>query len=215
MSAQTNNNDLVHVRQMAQSDFDALSVKDSTTIYFVNLTGVFTEQSLGKDGDIYLGSKLLTGQPDMTGVMKVNGTAHPLNDFTGTEFVEVFELSSELANADILDFFTHVTMQHLGNATVNVECSLETGHYVEEGGVMKYVIDCAVASAQTSMPASRNSVPVFGSLSFAGTIGGPIESKVVKLSFFATSQISIKRHTGNGVDRASQVLIRVYQSLRS
>lgn len=66
MSAQTNNNDLVHVRQMAQSDFDALSVKDSTTIYFVNLTGVFTEQSLGEDGDIYLGSKLLTGQPSFS-----------------------------------------------------------------------------------------------------------------------------------------------------
>ena len=64
LTEQTNsNNDLVHVRQMSQSNFDALPVKSPTTIYFVNLTGVFTEQSLGKEGDIYLGDKLLTAKP--------------------------------------------------------------------------------------------------------------------------------------------------------
>lgn len=216
MSLQTNNNDLVHVRQMSQSDFDALSVKDSTTIYFVNLTGVFTEQSLGEDGDIYLGSKLLTGQPDLTGLMQVNGAAHTLNDYTGSEFVEVFELSSGLDNADILDFFTHLSFKHTSANVVNVECWLETGHYVEQDGQMKYFCDCIVAGAQTSMPASRNSAPVFGNLNFAGTVEGPILSKIVKLTFNASSTITVMSHTQtSNIDKASQVLIRTYQSKKS
>lgn len=209
------NNDLVHVRQMPQSDFDALAVKSPTTVYFVNLTGVFTEQSLGEDGDIYLGPKLLTGQPDLTGLMYVNGEAHTLNAYTGTSFVEVFELSQNIADADIIDFFTHISIQHSGNAVVDVECWLETGHYVDEGGVPKYCTDHVVASAQTSIPSSRNSTPIFGNLSFAGTVGGPIESKVVKLCFNASSAISVMRYTAtSNVDRASQVLIRAYHSVK-
>lgn len=210
MSAQTNNNDLVHVRQMAQSDFDALSFKDPTTVYFVNLTGVFTEQSLGEDGDIYLGSKLLTGQPDMTGVMKVNGTALVLNDFTGDSFVEEFEFSSELANTTILDFFLHATVKHANNNAVNVECWLETGHY-EEG---KYVTDVVVTSGQTTLAAARNAVPVSANISMAGTLGGPLPSKFIRVCFEATANISVIRYTDtNGKDRASQILIRTYQNI--
>lgn len=210
MSAQTNNNDLVHVRQMAQSDFDALSFKDPTTVYFVNLTGVFTEQSLGEDGDIYLGSKLLTGQPDMTGVMKVNGTALALNDFTGDSFVEEFEFSSELANTTILDFFLHATVKHASNNAVNVECWLETGHY-EEG---KYVTDVVVTSGQTTLAAARNAVPVSANISLAGTLGGPLPSKFIRVCFEATANISVIRYTDtNGKDRASQILIRTYQNI--
>lgn len=210
MSAQTNNNDLVHVRQMAQSDFDALSFKDPTTVYFVNLTGVFTEQSLGEDGDIYLGSKLLTGQPDMTGVMKVNGTALVLNDFTGDSFVEEFEFSSELATTTILDFFLHATVKHASNNAVNVECWLETGHY-EEG---KYVTDVVVTSGQTTLAAARNAVPVSANISMAGTLGGPLPSKFIRVCFEATANISVIRYTDtNGKDRASQILIRTYQNI--
>lgn len=210
MSAQTNNNDLVHVRQMAQSDFDALSFKDPTTVYFVNLTGVFTEQSLGEDGDIYLGSKLLTGQPDMTGVMKVNGTALVLNDFTGDSFVEEFEFSSELANTTILDFFLHATVKHASNNAVNVECWLETGHYEED----KYVTDVVVTSGQTTLAAARNAVPVSANISMAGTLGGPLPSKFIRVRFEATANISVIRYTDtNGKDRASQILIRTYQNI--
>ena len=210
MSAQTNNNDLVHVRQMAQSDFDALSFKDPTTVYFVNLTGVFTEQSLGEDGDIYLGSKLLTGQPDMTGVMKVNGTALVLNDYTGDSFVEEFEFSSELANTTILDFFLHATVKHASNNAVNVECWLETGHY-EEG---KYVTDVVVTSGQTTLAAARNAVPVSANICMADTLGGPLPSKFIRVCFEATANISVIRYTDtNGKDRASQILIRTYQNI--
>lgn len=210
MSAQTNNNDLVHVRQMAQSNFDALSFKDPTTVYFVNLTGVFTEQSLGEDGDIYLGSKLLTGQPDMTGVMKVNGTALVLNDYTGDSFVEEFEFSSELATTTILDFFLHATVKHASNNAVNVECWLETGHY-EEG---KYVTDVVVTSGQTTLAAARNAVPVSANISMAGTLGGPLPSKFIRVCFEATANISVIRYTDtNGKDRASQILIRTYQNI--
>lgn len=210
MSAQTNNNDLVHVRQMAQSDFDALSVKDPTTIYFVNLTGVFTEQSLGENGDIYLGSKLLTGQPDMTGVMKVNGTALVLNDFTGDSFVEEFELYPELANTTILDFFLHATVKHTSNAAVNVECWLELGHYEND----KYVTDVVVTSGQTTLAAARNAVPVSANISLAGTLGGPLQSKFIRVCFEATDTISVIRYTdSHGKDRASQILIRTYQNI--
>ena len=217
MGLQTNNNEsLIHTRQMSRSAFAALGYKDPSTIYFVNLTGVFTEQSLGEDGDIYLGSKLLTGQPDLTGLTRVDGTAHPLNDYTGTSFVEQFELSSELAEADILDFFLHVSMKHTSSTAVDVECWLETGHYVEEGGTLKYVTDSFVASAQTSIPAARNSVPISGHLNLAGTVSGPIESsKVVKIFFSASGSISVMRHTDSNVDRASQLLIRVYKTVKS
>lgn len=213
---QTNNESLVHTRQMSRSDFAALGYKDPSTIYFVNLTGVFTEQSLGEDGDIYLGSKLLTGQPDLTGLMRVDGTAHPLNDFTGTNFVEEFVLSSELSEADILDFFLHVSMKHTNSTAVDVECWLETGHYVEDEGQLKYCTDFVVASAQTSIPASRNSGPISGHLNLAGTLGGPIESKFIRICFSASGSISVIRHTDtNNVDRASQVLIRVYKTVKS
>ena len=210
MSKQTNSDDLVHVRQMSQADFDAISVKDSTTIYFVNPTGVFTEQSLGEDGDIYLGSKLLTGQPDMKGVMKVNGTALVLNDFTGDSFVEEFEFSSELANTTILDFFLNATLKHASNTAVTVECWLELGHY-EEG---KYVPDVVVTSGQTTLAAAHNAVPVSANISMTGTLGGPLQSKFVRVCFEATANISVIRYTAtNGIDRASQILIRTYQNI--
>ena len=211
MSAQTNN-DLVHVRQMAQSDFDALAVKDPCTVYFVNLTGVFTEQSLGEDGDIYLGSKLLTGQPDLTGVMKVDGTTLVLNDYSGTSFVEEFELAQALTDATILDFMLHLTLQHDNSTATDVECWVETGHYVEG----KYEDDCMVASVQTTLAGSRNSVPVFGNIALSGTLSGPIESKVVRVCFNASASITVKRLTGTtGKDRASQLRIRVFTALNN
>ena len=211
MSAQTNN-DLVHVRQMARSDFNALAVKDSCTVYFVNSTGIFTEQSLSEDGDIYLGSKLLTGQPNLTGVMKVDGTALVLNDFTGTSFVEEFELAQALTDATILDFMLHLTLQHTNSTATDVECWVETGHYVEG----KYEDDCMVASVQTTLAGSRNSVPVFGNIALSGTLSGPIESKVVRVCFNASASITVKRLTGTtGKDRASQLRIRVFTALNN
>lgn len=217
MSLQTNNNlSLVHCRQMAKGEFDHIASKDPCTIYFVNETGVFTGQSLDEEGDIYLGEKLLTAKPDLTGLVQVDGAAHTLNNYTGSEFVEVFELSAGLDNADILDFFTHLTIKHTSANVVDVECWLETGHYVEQDGQMKYVCDCIVAGAQTSMPASRNSAPVFGNLNFAGTVEGPIPSKLVKLTFNASSTITVMSHTQtSNIDKASQVLIRTYQSKKS
>lgn len=211
MSEQPNNNaSLVHCRQMSYSDFDQLAVKDSCTIYFVNQSGVFTGQSMEEEGDIYLGEKLLTGQPDLTGVMRVDGTALALNDYTGDSFVEEFEFSSELANTTILDFFLHATVKHASNNAVNVECWLETGHY-EEG---KYVTDVVVTSGQTTLAAARNAVPVSANISMAGTLGGPLPSKFIRVCFEATANISVIRYTDtNGKDRASQILIRTYQNI--
>lgn len=213
MSDQPNDNEsLVSCRQMATADFEALAYKNPCTIYFVNQTGVFTGQSLEEEGDIYLGEKLLTGQPDLTGVMRVDGTALVLDNFTGSCFVEEFEFSSELTNAVILDFFLHVTVQHNGNTAVNVECWIEMGHYEEN----KYVTDFVVASGQASLAASRNSVPVSANISAAGTLCGPLQSKFLRVCFDATETINVKRYTDtNNKDRASQVLIRVYNAINT
>ena len=213
MSEQPNNNaSLVHCRQMSYSDFDQLAVKDSCTIYFVNQSGVFTGQSMEEEGDIYLGEKLLTGQPDLTGVMRVDGTALALDNITGSSFYEEFEFSSELTNAIILDFFLHATVQHDSNIAVNVECWIEMGHYEEN----KYVTDFVVVSGQASLAAARNSVPVSANISAAGTLGGPLQSKFLRICFEATGTINVKRYTDtNNKDRASQVLIRVYKAINT
>ena len=197
---------------MSTADFNALGFKDPCTIYFVNETGVFTEQSLGEDGDIYLGAKLLTGQPDLTGVMRVDGTALVLNNSTGSSLFEEFEIPQELANAAILDFFLHATVQHDSNTAVNVECWIEIGHYEEN----KYVTDFVVVSGQASLAAARNSVPVSANISASGTLGGPLQSKFLRVCFEATGSINIKRYTDtNSKDRASQVLIRVYKAINN
>lgn len=194
---------------MSTTDFNALAYKDPRTIYFVNETGVFTEQSLGEDGDIYLGAKLLTGQPDLTGVMRMDGTALVLSNSTGSSLFEEFELPQELTNADLLDFFLHSTVQHDGNTAVDVECWIETGHY--EGD--KYETDFVVVSGKTSLAAAHNSVAVLGNISMAGTLDGPLQSKFLRVCFEATGSINVKRYTGtNSKDRASQVLIRVYKA---
>ena len=214
MSDQPNNNgSLVRCRQMATSDYEALSYKDPCTIYFVNESGIFTGQSMEEEGDIYLGDKLLTGQPDLTGVMRVDGTALVLNNFTGDSFVEEYELSSELTDAAILDFFLHATVQHSGNAAVDVECWIETGHY-EEG---KYQTDYMAASGKIQIALSRNSVPVTANISMAGTLSGPVHnSKFVRVCFEASASISVLRYTDTtNKDRASQLLIRVYKTITS
>ena len=212
MSDQTSNNGaLVSCRQMATADFLALAYKDPCTIYFVNQTGAFTGQSMEEEGDIYLGEKLLTAQPDLTGVMRVDGTALVLNDFTDDEFVEEFELANALTSAIILDFNLHATLRNDSALGVNVECWLETGHYEEE----KYVTDNVVASGQAYLAPTRNSVPTFAMVSMAGTLGGPIQSKFVRVCFSATSQVTVKRYTSTGKDQASQVRIRVFKPLAS
>jgi hypothetical protein len=208
---QSNSGALVNCRQMAKADFQVLSVKDPFTIYFVNETGVFTEQSLEEEGDIYLGGKLLTRKYDLTDVVKVNGAALVLNDFTGSSFTEEFELSSALANAAILDFFLHATVQHVSNTAVNVECSLELGHYEEN----KYVTDHVVVSGQDTLAAARNEVPVWSVISMAGTIGGASQSKFLRIRFGASGTIAVKRYTESGIDRASQLLIRVYTAINT
>ena len=212
MSNQPNNNDsLVHCRQMASADFQALAYKDPGTIYFVNETGVFTSQSLDEEGDIYLGGKLLTGKSDLTGVYRIDGTALVLNDYTGDDFHEEFELSDELVSAIMLDFDLHATLQNDSALGVNVECWIETGHYEEE----KYETDNVVASGQTYLAPIRNSVPTFANISMAGTLGGPIQSKFVRVCFSATSQVTVNRYTSTGKDHASQVRIRVFKPLAS
>ena len=212
MSDQPNNNGaLVSCCQMATADFQGLADKDHFTIDFVNETWVFTSQSLDEEGDIYLGGKLLTGKPDLTGVMRVDGTALVLSNFTDDEFVEEFELADALTSAIILDFDFHATLQNDSALGVNVECWIETGHYEEE----KYVTDNVVACGQTYLAPIRNSVPTFANISMAGTLGGPIQSKFVRVCFSATGQVTVKRYTSTGKDRASQVLIRVYKAINT
>lgn len=211
MSTQTNN-DLVHVRQMAQSAYDALAQKDPCTIYFVNLTGVFTEQSLGEDGDIYLGSKLLTEKFDATqieGAVKVNGTVFPLSTFTGSSFVEMTDLADAVVNATIIDYICHITMQQDGNSQVSVECWLGVGHY-EEG---KYVEDYVIASAQTTLQPARTGIPCTANISLSGSLGGHPTSKFLVLHVEATGTITLLGSTTSGHLKASQVLIRTYKTL--
>lgn len=205
-----NNGALVSCCQMSTADFEALAYKDPFTIYFVNETGVFTAQSLDEEGDIYLGEKLLTGKPDLTGVYRIDGTALVLNDYTGDNCQAEFELPDVLASAIMLDFDFHATLQNDNSLGVNVEYWMETGHYFEN----KYETDFVVASGQTYLAPIRNSVPTFANISMVGTLGGPIQSKFVRICFIATSNFTVKRYTTtSNKDRASQLRIRVFQSV--
>ena len=76
--------------------------------------------------------------------------------------------------------------------------------------------DFLVASVQTTLAGSRNSVPVFGNIALSGTLSGPIGSKVIRVRFNASASITVKRLTGiTGKDRASQLRIRVFTALNN
>lgn len=211
MSAQTNN-DLVHVRQMARSDFNALVVKDPCTVYFVNSTGIFTEQSLSEDGDIYLGPKLLTEKFDtslLAGVVKVDGTVYPLNTFTGDDFVEMTDLADAIVSATIIDYICHITVQQDSSLPVSVECWLGVGHYEND----KYNEDFVIASAQATLQPARTGIPCTANISLSGSLAGHPTSKFLVLHVAATGTITLLGSTTSSYQKASQVLIRAYKNL--
>lgn len=64
----------VKIVKSTRAQYDALAVPDPNTIYYVNENNEWDVQSMGENGDIYLGSKLLTGRNAAPGTLDTTRT---------------------------------------------------------------------------------------------------------------------------------------------